>query len=112
MKTKRVAVIPGDGIGIEVIREAVRVVEAASARLGEKVDLVPYDWGAEKYLATGISMPPGGMDEMRTYDAILLGALGDPRIPDMRHAADILLGMRFQLDLYVNHRPVKLLDRS
>lgn len=108
---KKIAVIPGDGIGIDVTREAVKVLEAAGPHLGdEKLALEHFDWGAETYLKTGISMPPDGLDRMRTFDAILLGALGDPRIPDMRHAADILLGMRFKLDLFVNERPVRLLD--
>src|SRR3970282_1012408 len=102
---KRVAVIPGDGIGPEVIAEAVKVLELACAALGSKIELTPYPWGADHYLATGVTLPPDGLAEMRTYDAIFLGAMGDPRIPDMRHGADILLGMRFGLDLYVNKRP-------
>ena len=74
---KRIAVIPGDGIGIDVTREAVRVIEEAVRATGDKLELIPYDWGAEKYLATGISMPEGGLDEMRSFDAIFLGDLGD-----------------------------------
>jgi len=107
---KRVAVIGGDGIGPEVIGEALKVIEIACTKFGNKIELKPYPWGAEHYLTTGVTLPPGGLDEMRTYDAIFLGAMGDPRIPDMRHGADILLGMRFGLDLYVNKRPVKLMD--
>jgi 3-isopropylmalate dehydrogenase len=71
--------------------------------------MLPY--GADYYLQTGISLPPNGYAMLRDdFDAIYIGALGDPRIPDMRHARDILLGIRFELDLYVNHRPVRLLD--
>ena len=67
-------------------------------------------WSADHYLATGITIPPGGYDTLRSFDAIFVGALGDPRVPDNRHARDILLGTRFELDLYVNYRPVRLLD--
>jgi 3-isopropylmalate dehydrogenase len=73
--------------------------------------LVSFDWGADKFLREHVSLPEGALDMLRReFDAILLGALGDPRVPDMKHAADILLGIRFGLDLYVNLRPVKLLD--
>ena len=101
----RIAVIPGDGIGPEVTAESVKILEA----LG-RIDLHHFPWGADHYLATGETMPPGGYDLLRSYDAILVGALGDPRVPDNRHARDILLGTRFELDLYVNYRPVRLLD--
>ncbi len=80
-----------------------------SRKLG--LDFTQFGWNADEYLKTGISMPEGAMDDIRHhYDAVYLGAFGDPRVPDMKHAADILLGMRFQLDLYVNYRPVKLLN--
>ncbi|MEW6208909.1 MAG: 3-isopropylmalate dehydrogenase [Acidobacteriota bacterium] len=108
---KRIAVIPGDGIGPEVIREAVSTIELARDLFGLEISLTHFDWGAEKYLATGITMPEGGLDMLASeYDAILAGAFGDPRVPDNRHAADILLGMRFELDLYINLRPIKLID--
>jgi len=110
MKEKTIAVVPGDGIGIDVTREAVKVLGALGDALGMRFRLTEYDYGAEKYLRTGISMPPGGLDELRQHDAIFMGAFGDPRVPDMKHAADILLGTRFGLDLYANQRPVKLLD--
>lgn len=110
MTQKRIAIVPGDGIGIDVTAEAVKVIEACGDATGRKLELVHYDYGAEKYLKTGISMPPGGYDDLRQYDAIFMGAFGDPRVPDMKHAADILLGTRFVLDLYVNYRPVKLFD--
>ena len=105
--TKKIAVVPGDGIGPEVIDAGMRVLEA----LGLDLEFVRFNWSADEYLRTGVSMPPGAMDDIRNnYAAVYLGAFGDPRVPDMKHAADILLGMRFQLDLYVNYRPVKLLS--
>ena len=107
---KKIAAIPGDGIGIDVTREAVRALEAVGTASGIQVKIDSYDFGAERYLRTGETLPPGAMERLKEYDAILLGALGDPRVPDMKHAADILLGLRFGLDLYVNYRPVKLLD--
>lgn len=110
---KRIAVIPGDGIGIDVTREAVKIAEATRRKAGLSIELREFDWGAEKYLREGVSMPEGGLQMLHEeFDAIFIGALGDPRIPDMRHAADILLGVRFGLDLYANVRPVKLLHRK
>lgn len=102
---KRIAVIPGDGIGKEVVKEAVRVLERVG---GFELEHLP--WSADYYLQTGTTMPPGGYDTLRSFDAILLGALGDPRVPGNQHARDILLGTRFELDLYINYRPVRLLD--
>jgi 3-isopropylmalate dehydrogenase len=108
---KRVAVIPGDGIGTEVITEAVRTIEIARELFGFELSLDWFDWGAEKYLATGETLPEGALEMLRSrYDAILAGAFGDPRVKDNKHAADILLGMRFGLDLYINLRPIKLID--
>jgi 3-isopropylmalate dehydrogenase len=101
----RIAVIPGDGIGPEVTAQAVKVLHALGG-----VDLHYLPWGADHYLATGEAVPVNGYDLLRSFDAILIGALGDPRVPDNRHARDILLGTRFELDLYVNYRPVHLLD--
>jgi 3-isopropylmalate dehydrogenase len=107
----RIAVLPGDGIGIDVTAEAVKVLQAAKAVFGSPIDLEPLPWGADYYLKTGITVPPGGYDLLRNdFDAVLVGALGDPRVEDNRHARDILLGARFELDLYVNYRPVRLLD--
>src|SRR5712691_11683686 len=106
----RIAVIPGDGIGIDVTAEAVKVVRAVGEVFGRRFDLELLPYGADYYLKTGISLPPNGHAMLRDdFDAIFIGALGDPRIPDMRHARDILLGTRFELDLYVNYRPVRLL---
>jgi 3-isopropylmalate dehydrogenase len=108
---KRIAVIPGDGIGPEVVREAVRVLK----HLGETRDLqlkfVDFDWGADKFLKDGVTLPDGALDMLSDdFDAILAGAFGDPRVPSNKHAEDILLGMRRGLDLYINLRPVRLLD--
>src|SRR5205085_5285123 len=83
----------------------------AQAICGFDLQLTAYDWGADKYLSTGISMPEGALAMLAAeYDAILTGAFGDPRVKDNKHAADILLGMRFGLDLYINLRPIKLID--
>ena len=106
---KRYAIVPGDGIGVDVTREAVRVLEAVSKAFSVRIELESFDLGAEKYLATGVSMPEGMFDTFRTFDAIFMGAFGDPRVPDMKHAADILLGTRFKMDLYANLRPVRCL---
>ncbi len=109
--SKKIAVVPGDGIGPEVIDAGMRILEHLNDERSLGLELVRFNWSADEYLRTGVSMPPGAMDDLRVnYDAIYLGAFGDPRVPDMKHAADILLGMRFQLDLYVNYRPVKLLS--
>ena len=106
----RIAVIPGDGIGVDVTAEAVKVLHAVGDVFGRPLDLEMLPYGADYYLQTGISLPPNGYATLRDdFDAIYIGALGDPRIPDMRHARDILLGTRFELDLYVNYRPVRLL---
>ncbi len=107
----RIALIPGDGIGTEVVDQAVRVLEAAEREFGFSIEKTHFDWGAERYLRDGTTLPDGAVEMFQNeYDAILLGAVGDPRVPDNKHAADILLGLRFKLDLYVNLRPVKLLD--
>lgn len=106
----RIAVIPGDGIGKEVTSEAVKVLKAVAATARRAIEFVEFDWGADKYLREGISLPAGAVEMLRDeFDVILFGALGDPRVPSNQHAADILLGLRFKLDLYVNARPVELL---
>ncbi len=106
----RVALIPGDGIGIDVTAEAAKVLGTLVKSRKLALETVTFDWGAEKFLREGISLPEGALEVLREFDAIFVGALGDPRLPDMKHAADILLGIRLGLDLYVNLRPVKLLD--
>src|SRR5436190_5696794 len=103
---KRIAVIPGDGIGREVVPEALHVLQAVASDLSVEI----FPWSADYYLDTGITIPADGYDTLRTFDAVFIGALGDPRVPDNRHARDILLGTRFELDLYANCRPVRLLD--
>ena len=106
---KRIAIIPGDGIGQEVIPEAVKVISAS----GAPVEISHFDWSAERYLADGVTIPPDGFAMLeRDFDAILVGAFGDPRIPSNIHAKEILLGMRFKMDLYANVRPVRLLDAA
>jgi 3-isopropylmalate dehydrogenase len=105
----RIAVIPGDGIGKEVTPVALDVIKAATARRHHHMDFVEFDWGADKFLREKISLPEGAVEMLRDeFDAILFGALGDPRVPSNQHAADILLGLRFKLDLYVNARPTEL----
>lgn len=107
----RIAIIPGDGIGVEVVDAATVVLRSAGARYGVDFDLVRLDMGAERYLSEGITITEDEFQDLATgYDAIFLGALGDPRVPEQIHARDILLGLRFRLDLYVNFRPCVLLS--
>ncbi|MEU6429366.1 3-isopropylmalate dehydrogenase [Microbispora sp. NPDC046973] len=100
----RLAVIPGDGIGTEVVAEGLKVLNAA----GVKSETTEYDLGAKRYHATGQTLPDEVLDELRGYDAILLGAVGDPSVPPGVLERDLLLRLRFELDHYVNLRPVKL----
>src|SRR6267154_729709 len=105
----RIAVIPGDGIGKEVTPEALKAIRAAVTSARRPIEFVEFDWGADKFLREGITLPDGAVEMLSNeFDAILFGALGDPRVPSNQHAADILLGLRFKLDLYVNARPVEL----
>ena len=107
----RIAIVPGDGIGVDVTAEAVKVLDRVARLRGLAFEPVSFPWSADHYLKTGVSVPDGGFDDLaRNYDAVFMGAFGDPRVPDMKHAADILLGARFQLDLYVNYRPIRCLD--
>jgi 3-isopropylmalate dehydrogenase len=106
----RIALIPGDGIGVEVAAEALKAIAAVSEVTGRRVEIETLPWGADYYLRTGVTVPGDGYNRLRQFDAIFIGAVGDPRVPDNRHARDILLGTRFELDLYVNCRPVRLLD--
>jgi 3-isopropylmalate dehydrogenase len=114
----RIAVIPGDGIGKEVTPEAIKAIRAVvnssksgtSASARRPIEFVEFDWGADKFLREGVTLPAGAVEMLSNeFDAILFGALGDPRVPSNQHAADILLGLRFKLDLFVNARPVELL---
>jgi 3-isopropylmalate dehydrogenase len=107
----RLAIIAGDGIGKEVTADAVQVLTRVGEVFGRAFEFEHLPWGADYFLETGITLPPNGYAMLRDdFDAIFIGALGDPRVPDNRHAREILLGTRFELDLYVNYRPVKLLD--
>ncbi|MFN2453726.1 MAG: 3-isopropylmalate dehydrogenase [Pyrinomonadaceae bacterium] len=109
--SKRIAVVAGDGIGPEVTREAVRVLEHVRQTHHVEFELQHFDWSADKYLREGVSLPAGALEELSVnFDAIFAGAFGDPRVPTNQHAEDILLGMRRGLDLYINLRPVRLLD--
>ena len=106
----RLAVIGGDGIGPEVIAVAADVLAAAAHRRGLDLALDWWDLSADRYLRDGVTITGDERDRLvRDYDAALLGALGDPRVPDNAHTRDILLGLRFYADLYVNFRPCKLL---
>lgn len=111
MTYQKIAVIPGDGIGVEVTREALHVLECVTEKFGLPLVFESFDWGADKYLAEGVTLPDGAVEMFeRDFAAIFTGAFGDPRVPDNRHAADILLGLRFKLDLYINLRPIVLLN--
>lgn len=108
MKSYNIGVIPGDGIGPEVIKEALRVLEAISEKAGFKLDLVPYPYSGEHYLKTNELVPDKVIDEWRQMDAILMGAIGHPDVEPGLVERSVILGLRFGLDLYINLRPVKL----
>jgi 3-isopropylmalate dehydrogenase len=111
MSRKLVAIIPGDGIGPEVIAQATRVLEHYRDRRSFPLELWSLDLGADRYLRSGVTFPPEVRDRIASEaDAVLLGALGDPRVPGLEHARDILFGLRFGLDLYANVRPVRALS--
>jgi 3-isopropylmalate dehydrogenase len=110
MKVNKIAVIAGDGIGPEVIREALLLLKYYAVERGFPLELWELDLGADRYLRDGVTLPPDvRMAIEKECAAVLLGALGDPRIPGLEHARDILFGLRFGLDLYANVRPVKAL---
>lgn len=107
---KRVAVVAGDGIGPEVVNEALKVIDCLRKSQEIEIEFVEFDWGAEKFLREGVTLPEGSLEMLsREFHAVFAGAFGDPRIPSNKHAEDILLGMRRGLDLYINLRPVRLL---
>ncbi|HEX5412208.1 MAG TPA: tartrate dehydrogenase [Terriglobia bacterium] len=106
-KTYRIALLPGDGIGKEVVPQAVRVLEAAAD--GFALEFESFEWGCEYYLRSGRMMPADGLEQLRPFDAILLGAIGHPSVPDHISLRDLLLRIRFGFDLYVNLRPVEIL---
>jgi len=107
MKQYRIALIPGDGIGKEVIPAAVRVLEAASPDGSPQFE--SFEWGCEYYLRTGRMMPDDGLKQLQPFDAILLGAIGYPSVPDHVSLRELLLRIRFGFDLYVNLRPIEIL---
>jgi 3-isopropylmalate dehydrogenase len=105
----RVAIIGGDGVGPEVVEEAWRVLEAAVEAGLASVEFEEFPHGADHYLSTGETLSPETFRRLRDqFDAILFGAVGDPRVPDGHHARDLLLGLRFRLDLFLNRRPLRL----
>ncbi len=107
-KSYKIAVIPGDGTGPEVVREAVKALDVVSSKENFKVNLAHFDLGGERYLRTGEVLPDGTLDELRGYDAILLGAIGHPDVKPGILEKGLLLELRFQLDQYINLRPVIL----
>ena len=110
MKTYKIAVIAGDGIGPEVLREGVKVLnQAAACDGGFSFDFTYFPWGCEYYLKTGRMMDEDGLERLREFDAIFLGAVGYPGVPDHISLWDLLLTIRKGFDQYVNLRPVKLL---
>jgi 3-isopropylmalate dehydrogenase len=107
-KSYKIAVIPGDGTGPEVTLEAVKVLKAAANKFNFKVDLTEFDFGGERYKRTGETLPDSAVDELRKFDSILLGAIGHPDVKPGILEKGILLKARFELDQYINLRPVKL----
>jgi tartrate dehydrogenase/decarboxylase / D-malate dehydrogenase len=107
MKSYRIALLPGDGIGNEVIPAAVKVLEGAAK--GFTFSFQVFDWGCDYYLRNGRMMPANGLEQLRPFDAIFLGAIGHPTVPDHISLRDLLLRIRFEFDLYVNLRPVEIL---
>lgn len=108
MKTYRIAVLPGDGTGPEVVREALKALDAVSLKKGFKLDLTHFDLGGERYLKTGDVLPPETLEELKSFDSILLGAIGHPDVKPGILEKGLLLQLRFQLDQYINLRPVIL----
>jgi 3-isopropylmalate dehydrogenase len=108
MSKLNLAVIPGDGTGPEVTAEALKVLDAVAKLEKFEYTTTRFDWGGERYLRTGETLPPGGADELRKFDAIYLGAVGHPDVKPGILEKGLLLELRFQLDQYINLRPVKL----
>ncbi|MFW6108552.1 MAG: isocitrate/isopropylmalate family dehydrogenase, partial [bacterium] len=104
----KIAVIPGDGTGPEVVREGLKVLEAAAQAQGFTYETTPYDLGGDRYLETGEVLPDSALDELRTFDAIYLGAVGHPQVAPGILEKGLLLRVRFELGQYINLRPVKL----
>ncbi len=110
MKSYQIAVIGGDGTGPEVIREAIKVLDAAAPKFGVKLDYTHYDFGGDRYLRTGEALPDSAVPELRKFPAILLGAIGHPQVKPGILEKGILLRMRFEMEQYINLRPVRLYD--
>ena len=108
MKTHRIAVIAGDGIGKEVVPEGIRVLEATAQRFGFALQWHEFDWCCETYLKSGVMMPADGLERLRGFDAIFLGAVGHPSVPDHVSLWGLLIPIRRAFRQYVNLRPVKL----
>lgn len=108
MKTYKIAVMPGDGTGPEVTDEAVKVMKAAADKFGFKLDMTEFDFGGERYKKTGETLPDSGVEDLRQFQAILLGAIGHPDVKPGILEKGILLKARFELDQYINLRPVRL----
>ncbi len=107
-RSYKIATLPGDGTGAEVVREGKKVLQAVSGRYGFKIDFVDYDLGGERYLRTGETLPDSVLEELKKVDSIYLGAIGHPDVPPGILEKGILLKLRFELDQYINLRPVKL----
>ena len=107
-KTYKIAVIPGDGTGPEVVNEGIKVLNTAASKFGFKLDYTNFDFGGERYLRTGETLPDSAINDLKKFDSIYLGAIGHPDIKPGILEVGILLKMRFALDQYINLRPVKL----
>lgn len=111
--TYKIAVIGGDGVGPEVMRETIKVAQVVTGKYNIPMKIRQFPYGADHYLETGITIPESVFSQWQTeYSAVLLGALGDPRVESNVHAEDILMGFRRKLDLYVNYRPVILINKK
>ena len=109
-KIVKIALIPGDGIGKEVMPEGVRVLEAAASKHGLNLEWTEFDWSCETYLETGQMMPEDGINQLRPLDAVYLGAVGFPSVPDHVSLWGLLIPIRREFDQYVNLRPVRLFE--
>src|SRR5205807_3327254 len=109
-KSYKIATIPGDGIGREVVPEGIRVAEAAARRFGFSLSWKEFDWSCERYLKTGRMMPEDGLEQLRAFDAIFLGAVGHPSVADHVSLWGLLIPIRREFQQYVNLRPVRLLS--
>ena len=110
MSKIKIAVIPGDGIGWEVIPEGIKVLEAAGAAFGIEYDFTEFDWNCERFKKTGMMMPSDGIDQLKAFDSIFLGAIGFPGVPDHISLWGLLIPIRREMEQYVNLRPVRMLE--